>query len=93
MQDQGGLARAVRAEQRDPLTTGDAQVDPEERLVAVGIGVGEPAHLQGGSGYVGTHASIQAPVATHRAVNGSTAAVRHWAVLALTSRSTGMVPV
>ncbi len=43
-----GLAGAVRAEQRDALAGLEAEVDAEERLVAVGVGVREAADLQHG---------------------------------------------
>ncbi len=38
MEDEGGLAGTVRAEQRDTLATPDGEVDAEEGLVAVGVG-------------------------------------------------------
>ena len=41
VQDEGGLARAVGAEQGDAFAAADGQVDAEEGLVAVGVGVGE----------------------------------------------------
>ena len=46
VQHQRGLAGAVGAEQRDPLAPVDVQVDPEQRLVAVGVGVGEAADVE-----------------------------------------------
>ena len=48
MEDQGGLAGTVGSEQRDPLPLVHVQVDPEERLVAVGVGVGEAADVEHG---------------------------------------------
>ena len=54
VQDEGGLARAVRAEQGDPLAAGDGQVDAEQGLVAVGVGEGQtqrgPAAPRGEAG-------------------------------------------
>ena len=47
VQDEGGLAGAVGAEQRDPLAAPDGQVDAEQGLMAVGVGEGEPGHLEG----------------------------------------------
>ena len=46
VQHQRGLAGAVRPEQRDPLALVDVQVDAEQRLVAVGVGVGEAADVE-----------------------------------------------
>ena len=46
VQHQRGLAGTVGAEQRDPLAAVDVQVDAEQRLVAVGVGEGEPADVE-----------------------------------------------
>ena len=46
VQHQRRLARPVRAEQRDPLAGLDAQVDPVQGLVPVGVGEREPGDLQ-----------------------------------------------
>ena len=46
VQHQRGLARPVGPEQGDPLALVDVQVDPEQGLVAVGVGVGEAADVQ-----------------------------------------------
>ena len=46
VQHQRGLAGPVRPEQRDPLAARDGQVDAEQRLVSVGVGIGEVAHLE-----------------------------------------------
>jgi hypothetical protein len=51
VQHQGGLAGAVGTEERDPLTAVDVQVDAEQGLVAVGVGEGEPAHVQHGGAH------------------------------------------
>ena len=51
MQHERGLAGAVGAEQGDPLALVHVQVDAEQRLVAVGVGVGQPAHVEDGSGH------------------------------------------
>ena len=51
VQHQRGLAGAVGAEQGDPLPLVHVQVDPEERLVAVGVGVGQPADVEHGRGH------------------------------------------
>ena len=47
VQHQRRLARPVRPEQRDPLTGLDAQVDPVQGLVAVGVGERHAADVQG----------------------------------------------
>ena len=52
MQHERGLAGAVGAEQGDPLAAVDVQVHPEQRLVAVGVGVGEAAYVEDGGAQV-----------------------------------------
>ena len=76
VQHQRGLAGAVGTEQGDPLAPVDVQVDPEERLVAVGVGVRQPAHVQHGDGHqrsalVGLRVGHRAVVPTgqHREVH------------------------
>ena len=46
IRDRGSLAGTVGTEQGDALATVDVQVDPKERLVAVGVGIGEAADFQ-----------------------------------------------
>ena len=46
VQHERGLAGAVRAEQRDPLAPRDVRSTPYSACVAVGVGVGQPAHVQ-----------------------------------------------
>jgi hypothetical protein len=53
MEDEGGLARTVGPEQRHPLSGVDVQVDTEQGLVPVGVGVGESADVEDGGGHVG----------------------------------------
>ena len=47
VQHQGRLAGAVGAEQRHPFAGVHVQVDAEQGLVAVGVGVGETAGRRG----------------------------------------------
>ena len=51
VQHQRRLAGAVGAEQRDPLALVDVQVDAEQGLVAVGVGVGQAAHVEDRGGH------------------------------------------
>jgi hypothetical protein len=53
MEDERGLAGAVRAEQGDPLPRVDVQVDAEEGLVSVGVGEGDAVHLDHGDAHSG----------------------------------------
>ena len=53
VEDQGGLARAVGAEQRHPFPGVDVQVDTEQGLVSVRVGVGEAADIEDGCGHGG----------------------------------------
>ncbi len=68
----------------------DRQVDAEEGLVPVGVGVGEAGHLEARSAH---RAPIQAAISTTSAASGSRAAASHWAGAAETSESLGMLPV
>jgi ABC-type multidrug transport system ATPase subunit len=54
VEHQRGLAGAVGAEQRDPLAGVDVQVDAVERLVAVGVGVGESTDVEDGGAHRGS---------------------------------------
>ena len=62
VQHQRGLAGAVGPEQGDPLARVDVQVDAEQRLVAVGVGVGEAADVEDGG-----HGSLAAASRCSRA--------------------------
>ncbi len=93
VQDEGGLAGAVRAEQGDPLAAPDGQVHPEEGLVAVGVGVGEAAHVEGGGSSRRRGHRVRPRRQIRRAASGSAAACAHWARVAVTSSRTGIVPV
>ena len=46
MQHEGGLAGAVGAEQRDPFPLVHMEIDAKQRLVAVGVGVGQAPHVE-----------------------------------------------
>jgi hypothetical protein len=51
VQDERGLAGAVRAEQRDPLTALDGEVDTEQGLPAVGVGEDETLDVDRGAAH------------------------------------------
>ena len=53
VEHQGGLAGTVRAEQRHPLAAVHVQVDAEQGLVAVGVGVGQPLDVEHRRGHGG----------------------------------------
>ena len=93
VEDEGGLARAVGAEQRHPFTAGHGQVDAEEGLVAVGVGVGEAADLEGRGEGGGQAHTVHPSRQTARASTGRAAACAHSVREAVTSSITGMVPV
>ena len=91
LEHQGGLARPVGAEQGHPLPPPDLEADPEQRLVPVGVGVGDAVDLEGGG--VGRHGrSPQAVAATRAAAAGRDRAASHWPRLAARSWSTGIDP-
>ncbi len=48
VEDERGLAGAVRAEESDPFALVDGEVDAEERAVAVGVGEGDAADVERG---------------------------------------------
>ena len=56
MQHQRGLAGTVGPEQRDAFALVDVQVDTEQRLGAVGVGVRQAAHVEHRDGHQGTSA-------------------------------------
>ena len=58
VQDEGGLAGAVGAEQRHPLAAVDVQVDAVQRLVAVGIGVRQAADVEDRGAHRRSHGSL-----------------------------------
>lgn len=86
------FAGAVGAEQGDPFAPGDREIHPEERLVAVGVGVGEAADFEGRRGGGGLTHRVHPSRHTARASTGSAAAWAHWAREAVTSSMTGMAP-
>ena len=47
MEEQGRLAGAVRSDEADALALGDLEVEPAQRLGAVGIAEAQIPHLQG----------------------------------------------
>ena len=51
MQDERGLAGAVRPEQCDPLTTLDREVDTEQRLPPIGIGEDQTLDMDRGTAH------------------------------------------
>ncbi len=51
MQDERGLAGAVRPEQSDPLAALDGEVDAEQRLPAVGIGEDQTLDVDRGTAH------------------------------------------
>ena len=71
MQDERGLPRAVRAEQRDPFAPLDREIDAEQRLVAVRVGERAFPDLERGTG----HGCITHAVAATRAANAGNASV------------------
>lgn len=93
MEDEGGLARTVGTEECDAFAAGHGQVDAEEGLMAVGVGVGEAADLEGRRGGGGQAHTVHPSRQTTRASTGSAAACAHWVRVAVTSSITGMVPV
>lgn len=92
MEDEGGLTGSVRAEQGDAFASGDRQVHPEERLVAVGVGVGEATDFQGRRGGGGHAHTVHPSRQMMRASTGSAEACAHWVLEAVTSSMTGMEP-
>ena len=64
VQHQRGLARPVGAEQGHPLAPARSEVDPEQRLVPVGVGVGDAVDLEGGGGRASSGGRPQAVAAT-----------------------------
>lgn len=93
MEDERGLARSVGAEERHAFAAAHGQVDAEEGLVAVGVGVGEAADLEGRCGGGGQAHTVHPSRHTTRASTGSAAACAHWVREAVTSSITGIVPV
>src|SRR5690606_12859397 len=92
VQDQGGLAGAVRAQQSDPLAAFDGQVDAPQRDVPVRVRVAQAAHLKRGSahgvdgatlGAYRRHRRITATAATVTATAGTTDAAAQWAAVAV----------
>src|SRR6185369_4100478 len=93
MEDEGGLAGAVRAEQRDPLAFVDPEVDAEERAVAVGVGERDASDIECGDVERGrAHASTQAIVAITAPTAGSASATSHCSAGAEWSSTIGIVP-
>ena len=87
MQDQGGLARAVGAEQRDALALVHMEIYAEQGLVTVGVGVGQPAHLEDRAAHSATARAIVA-----RASPGSMPACAHCVGVAVALWVTGIRP-
>ena len=75
VQHERGLAGAVGAEQRDPLALVDVEVDAVQRLVAVGVGVGDALQVEDGDAHrtLG-HPPVVAP-RQHRQVHALAALV------------------
>ena len=71
VQHERGLACAVRTEDGHPLALVHGQVDAEEHLAAVGVGVGQPLDLQQRRG----HRTAHATAATTMAAAGSAKAI------------------
>lgn len=94
MEDERGLAGAVRPEQRHPFAALDAEVDAEERLVPVGIGEREPGDLQGGRGGGRGRSCHRNHPSRHTAsaATGRASAYDHCAREAVTSSITGIDP-
>ena len=87
VQHQRRLAGAVRAEQGDPLPRVHVQVDPEQGLVAPGVGVGHAAQVEHGH----AHPS-RTPTVTTAATAAGARASAHWAGVATSGAVTGIRP-
>ena len=74
VQHQGRLARAVGAEQGDPLPRVHVQVDPEQCLVAARVGVGDAADVEDGHAH-----PTRTPTVTTAATSAGERASTHWA--------------
>ena len=88
VQDEGGLAGAVGSEEGDAFALVHMEVHAEQRLVAVGVGVREAAHVEDGGGHRATTTSSVASAAA-----GSMPAARHCAAVAVAGWVTGSEPV
>ena len=90
VQDERGLAGAVRTEERDPLPRRDREIDAEQRLGAVGVGERQAGDLErGGVGHRVPQAATQIASATA----GTQHAASHIAGLAAVDTNAGISPV
>src|SRR5213075_2118712 len=82
VQHQGGLTGAVRPDQGHPLAGLDGEIDAEQGLVAVRVGVHHRAHLEGGRAHTAhtahiahaAHAASEIPAASA----GTLSVASHW---------------
>jgi hypothetical protein len=93
VQHQRGLAGPVGPEGGHALAMVHPQVDAEQGLVAVRVGVGESLDLEGRRGPLPGHGVQQALRATSAATAGSSAAADHGALEMRALSSAGIRPL
>ena len=92
VEDERGLAGAVRAEESDSFALVDGEVDSEERAVAIGIREGDAADVERGTSSAGAHTSTHTTAAMTAPTAGSASATSHWSAGAEWSSTIGIVP-
>ena len=93
VEDERGLAGAVRAEESDSFALVDGEVDSEERAVPIGVRERDAADVERGDvERRGAHASTHATVAMTAPTAGSASATSHWSAGAEWSSTIGIVP-